>query len=101
LSDFPDRKTAREEVFDLSRKHNIARSLVEAHESDIKMSESDVVHFAAGFDNRELPPDYRLACVVATDTKDDRRLEIIISLDGVNVKYFLERDAALMWLLAV
>ena len=96
-----DRKQAREEVFELCRQHNIARSLVETQKSDIEMTESDVVHFAAGFENIELPPNYRLACVVSSDSKGDKLLEIIISLDGINVKYFLQREDALKWLLAV
>lgn len=96
-----DRKKAREEVFDLCREHHLARSLVETQESDIMMSDSDVVHFAAGFENIELPPDYRLACVVSSDGKGDKLLEIIISLEGINAKYFLQRDEALKWLLAV
>ena len=96
-----DRKRAREEVFDLCREHHIARSLVETQNSDINMTESDVVHFAVGFENIELPPNYRLACVVSPDGKADKLLEIIISLEGVNVKYFLDRDDALKWLLAV
>lgn len=96
-----DRKLARDEVFALCREHNIARSLVETQDSDIMMNASDVVRFAAGFEHIELPPNYRLACVFAPDGRGDKLLEIIISLEGVNAKYFLQRDEALKWLLAV
>ena len=96
-----DRKSARDEVFALCREHNIAHSLVETQDSDIMMNESDVIRFAAGFENIDLPPNYRLACVVSPDNSGDKLLEIIISLEGINVKYFLRRDEALNWLQAV
>lgn len=95
-----ERKAARDEVFSLCRQHNIARSLVETQDSDIQMTESDVIRFAHGFEKIDLPPNYRLACVVSPEGESDKLLEIMISLEGVNAKYFLYRDAALKWLLA-
>lgn len=95
-----DRKLAQDEVFELCI-YNIARLLVGAQDSDIRMRESDVVNFAVGFESIELSANYRLACVVSPEGKGNSLLEIIISMEGVNVKYFLQRDEAMKWLPAV
>lgn len=77
------------------------RALVDMRESDIKISESDAVKFADSFKNTELPDNYRLACLISGENKAENLIEIIISLDGINIKYFLDFDEAENWLTAL
>lgn len=99
--DLDGRKLARDEVFQVCEEHQLARVLVDMRDSDIKMSEKDVVQFATGFQRAKLFPNYRLACVVSPHNQIESLLEIMINMEGINVKYFLSFDDALSWLTAV
>lgn len=77
------------------------KALVDLRESDIQMRESDTVKFASSFKDTKLPKNYRLACIASPDNSSDNLIEIIISLDGVNVKYFSNFEEAENWLTAV
>ena len=99
--DFEDRKLARDAVFQACEDHALARTLVDMRDSNIRMSEKDVVQFATSFQRAKLLPDYRLACVVTPDNQIENLLEVMITLEGINVKYFLSLDNAMVWLKAI
>ena len=99
--DLTERLEAKDAVFDMCFEKNFHRSLVDLRESNIQMSQSDVVKFAASFKDTKLPKGYRLAGVIGPKNESDNLIEIIISLDGINVKYFYDFQEAEDWLTAV
>ena len=99
--DFEERKTARDEVFQACENNGMARALVDMRESNIRMTEQDVVNFATNFQRAMQLPNYRLACVVTPQNQVENLVEIIITLEGINVKYFLSFKDAEYWLTAV
>lgn len=96
-----ERKTARDAVFKACEDHQYARALVDMRNSNIRMSESDVVKFASDFQQAKLPPNYRLACIVSPANQTENLVEIIISQEGINVSYFSTYEQAVKWLTAV
>ena len=96
-----ERKTARDEVFQACEDHQLARVLVDMRHSNIRMSEKDVVQFASSFQRAKQLPGYRLACLVEPHNQTENLLEIIITQEGINVKYFLSFESAIEWLLAI
>lgn len=96
-----ERKTARDEVFRLSREEGLYRVLVDMRHSDIQMTRSDAMQFAMAFKAVELPPNYRLACLVGQENDCERLVELLIAQDHINVKYFYSGKDARQWLLAV
>jgi hypothetical protein len=98
--DLATRIEAREEVFELCKRHNLSRSLVETQDSNIKMSVQDISRFAASFKSIGLPRGYHVATVIAPDDEANVLLEIIASIDGLNIKVFLNRNEAIRWLTA-
>lgn len=99
--DLAQRQQAREDVFNLIHENNFHRTLVDLTASNILMSESDIIKFANSFKTLNIPDNYRLAGVINSDSHPDSTLEIIVSLDGINVKYFFDKDEAISWLTAV
>jgi len=94
------RKQARDEVFNLCRTHKLSRALVDLSKSDIRMSESDAIKFTSAFRDADLPPNYHLACITSSDNRVENLVQTLITIDGINVKYFLDRDEAIAWLTA-
>ncbi|MDH5183611.1 MAG: hypothetical protein OEX12_06925 [Gammaproteobacteria bacterium] len=94
------RKQARDEVFQMCRTHKISRALVDLSNSDIQMSETDAVKFASAFRDADLPVNYHLACIANPDNSIENLVQTLITIDGINVKYFLDRDEAIAWLTA-
>ena len=95
-----ERKAARQEVFDACNAHNLSRTLVDMSQSDIQISQTDAINFAATFKGPQLPANYRLACITAPGNQSDALIKIIIAQDGIDVRYFTDKDTALRWLLA-
>jgi hypothetical protein len=98
--DLDTRIKAREEVFELCRKHKLSRSLVETQDSNIEMSVQDISRFATSFKSIGLPQGYHVATMIAPDDKANALLEIIASIEGLNIKVFLNREEAVRWLTA-
>ena len=80
---------------------DLHRALIDLSGSDIQMNESDVNKFASSFKDTALPKDYRLACIIGPDNQSDKLIEIIIALDGINIKYFFNFQESESWLIAV
>ena len=99
--DIAERQQARDEVFQACEDHQLARALVDMRNSNIRMSERDVVNFASNFQRAKLLPNYRLACIIGPQNQTENLVEIIITLEGINVKYFMNFDDAEQWLTAV
>jgi hypothetical protein len=98
--DLETRLKAREEVFQLCRTHNLSRSLVETQDSNIVMSVQDISRFGTSFKSIGLPQGYHVATVIAPGDEANALLEIVASIDGLNIKAFLSKEAALHWLTA-
>lgn len=96
-----ERLQAKDAVIKACFDHNLHRSLVDLRNSDIKMSESDVITFASSFKNTTLPDGYRLAAVISPDNQTDNLIEIIISIDAIDVRYFFDINEASNWLIAI
>lgn len=96
-----ERLQAKDDVFSMCFEKNYHRALIDVSESKIQMNHADVIKFASSFQATELPKDYRLAGIIGPENKSDSLIEIIISLDGVNVKYFYDFNEAENWLTAV
>ena len=96
-----ERMQAKDDVIALCFDSGLHRSLVDLRDSDIQMSESDVIRFASSFKNTKLPDNYRLAVITGPDNQTDNLIEIIISIDGIDVKYFFDSEEAINWLTAV
>lgn len=99
--DFNERKQAKDAVFALCNENSFHRSLIDLRDSNIKMSKSDVIKFAESFKKTPLPDNYRVAGIITPDNHPDNLIEIIITLDGINIKYFLNFDEAQDWLTAI
>lgn len=99
--DLAERQQAKDAVFDTCFEKKLHRALVDLRKSNIQMSQSDVVKFAASFKETKLPNGYRLAGLIGPENESDNLIEIIISLDGINVKYFYDFQEAEDWLTAV
>lgn len=95
-----DREQARSEFFALCKQHHLTRGLIEMQDSDISMTEDDVIKFTLSFKNMDLPAGYRMAGVIKHDDKADRLMELLLSLDGMDTRFFLSRDDAFKWLTA-
>jgi len=80
---------------------NFHRALVDMRKSNLNISESDAVNFANSFKYSELPENYRLACLVHNQNQNEDIIETIITLDNINIKYFLDFDEAENWLTAL
>jgi len=94
------RKRARDEVFQACDEHQLSHALVDMRLAQFEITETGAIEFAQGFKDPRIPPDYRLACVVAPADTTDKIVEIIITLDHINVRYFYNIDEARQWLLA-
>lgn len=99
--DLSERQRAKDEVFAMCFEKNFHRALVDLSNSDIQMNESDAIKFASSFKDMKLPENYRLAGIIGPDNQSDNLIEIIISLEGINVKYFYNFDEAENWLTAI
>ena len=99
--DLAERMQAKDAVFALCFDKGLHRSLIDLSNSDMQMSESEIIKFASSFKYTKLPENYRLAVITAPDNQTDNLIEIIISLDGIDVKYFFEFEDAVNWLTAV
>lgn len=97
---FDERVEARDAVFRLCHEHGYSRALVDMSNSNIEMNQTEAVRFARRFESQNLPPNYRLAVVVKSGANSDKVVELLISLNGINVKYFANGDEALGWLTA-
>jgi len=95
-----EREQARSEFFSLCKQHQLTRGLVEMQDSDIYMTEDDVIKFTSSFKNMDLPVGYRMAGVIKHDDKADRLMELLLSLEGMDTRFFLNRGEALKWLKA-
>ena len=94
------RLRAREEVFALCKKHQLSRSLVETQDSNIAMSIEDIARFGTSFKSIGLPQGYHVATVIASGDQADSLLEIMASIDGLNIKVFLNKEVAIQWVSA-
>ena len=101
IVEFSERLQAKDEVFEMCFDKNYHRALVDLSESDIQMSETDAIKFASSFKEMERPKGYRLACIIGPNNNSDSLIEIIISIEGVNVKYFYDFKEAEEWLTAI
>ena len=97
---FDERVEARDAAFELCRLNGYHRTLVDMSASNIEMGQADAVKFAREFEIARLPPNYRLACIIAPGSQSDKIVELLISLNGVNIKYFLVKEDAINWLTA-
>lgn len=98
--DLETRLKAREEVFSLCKKHKLSRTLVETQDSNIVMSVEDITRFGTSFKSIGLPQGYHVATVIAPGDQASPLLEIVASIDGLNIKIFLNKDDAVHWLSA-
>ena len=96
-----ERKTAKDAVFAMCFENSLHRALVDLCLSDIRMNKSDVITFATSFKDTKRPQDYRLAAVITPENETENLIEIIISIDGIDVKYFYDLDEAVNWLTAI
>lgn len=101
IVELSERQQAKDEVFAMCFDKNFHRALVDVSGSDIQMNESDVIKFASSFNDMKLPKDYRLAGIIGVENKSDSLIEIMISLEGINVKYFYDFKEAESWLTAI
>ena len=99
--EFAERKQAKSAVIDLCFEKDLHRSLVDLRYSDIKMSKSDAINFAASFEKINLPDNYRLAVIIDLDNQNENIIEVMITVDGISIKYFFDFEEALNWLTAV
>lgn len=98
--DLSERQKAKADVIAMCFEKNMHRALVDLRNSDVQMSESDTVRFATSFKNTKLPDNYRLACIISSANHSDNVIEIILALDGINIKYFFNFKDAESWLTA-
>jgi hypothetical protein len=100
IVDLAERQKAKTDVIAMCFEKSLHRALVDLRDSNIQMSESDAVRFASSFKNTKLPDNYRLACIIGADDHSDNIIEIILALDGINIKYFFNFEEAESWLAA-
>lgn len=101
IVEFSERKKAKEEVINLCFDKGLHRSLVDLRDSDIKMSKSDIINFAASFEKINLPESYRLAVIIGVDNQTENIIEVMIAGEGISVNYFFDFEDAVSWLTAV
>lgn len=99
--EFSERKKAKEDVINLCFEKGLHRSLVDLRDSDIKMSKSDIINFAASFEKNKLPQGYRLAVIIGIDNQTEKIIEVMIAGEGISVNYFFDSEDAVNWLTAV
>ena len=99
--DFKERNQAKDEVFALCFKEGFHRSLIDLRDSDIQMSKSDVIKFAESFKDTTLPDNYRVAAVITPENQSDNLIDIIVNMDGINIKYFFNIEDAKNWLTSI
>lgn len=97
--DLDQRIKARDLVFKVRRQHGLSRSLVETQDSNMNMSTLDIIQFAKTFPTN-LPALYHVAVVAGLDDDVDTLIENLASTEGLAIRAFKDRDAALKWLLA-
>ncbi len=95
-----ERVQARTNVFDTIKETGFHRSLVETQDSSITMSREDIIRFATSFKEIEFPKNYHVATVIKPGDDVDTLVEMVASIDGLNIKVFLEPDEAIDWLTA-
>lgn len=95
-----ERLQARMDTFDLIREQGYHRTLVETQNSNIVMSREDIVRFATSFKEIELPENYHVATVIKPGDDVDTLVEMVASIDGLNIKVFLDPEEAIDWLTA-
>lgn len=95
-----ERHRARDEVFAMCQQYRIHRSLVDMRDCLFRMSAADAVRFSREFELAKLPANYRLACILGPGEDHDAVVGPLISLNGVNIKYFHSEQDALAWLTA-
>jgi len=95
-----ERTRARDEVFELCRQSGLHRSLVDMRDCNFQFSPTDAVRFARSFETARLPENYRLACIIAPGGSGDSMVGQLISLNGINIRYFHSEPDALTWLTA-
>ena len=98
--DIEERKQARQAAFDTANQHGYSRCLVDMSQSNIEMSQTDAINFATTFKNANLPPNYRVACITKPGDQSDSLVKIIIAQDGINIRYFINQEEAIHWLIA-
>ena len=96
-----ERQQAREGVFQAVEETGFVRVLVDMRNSDIRMSEKDVIRFATSFERVKNLDGYRLACIIGPHNQTESLMETIINLEGINVKYFMSYDSGMRWLIAI
>ena len=96
-----ERGRARDEVFRLSREQGLFRVLVDMSNCDIRMSAKDAVAFASVFRRAGLPPNYRLACIIADSNEAESLIESRVLMGQINIRYFDAAEQAHRWLQAV
>ncbi|MDH5407192.1 MAG: hypothetical protein OEZ33_10340 [Gammaproteobacteria bacterium] len=95
-----ERKAARDKVFQLCEQQGLFRVLVDLRLCAIKMNEKDAVGFAASFERAKNIQGYRLACVCKQQGEVESLVEVLLTNEGINIKYFLSPEDARMWLTA-
>jgi len=98
--DAAERSRARDQVFEMCRQGELHRALVDMRDCDFQLSPSDAVRFARHFETADLPDNYRLACIIRAGGDGDGMVGQLISLNGVNIRYFHSEPEALNWLTA-
>ena len=98
IVDIEERLLARTEVFALIKEHGLARSLVETQNSNMLLRTEDIIRFGESFRDIDLPPGYRVACVIARGDGVDKMIELVTASEGVCIKVFLDREEAIRWL---
>ena len=95
-----ERKAARDWVFQTCKEKSLSRVLVDLRDCTIQMNEKDAISFAANFKHAKDIPDYRVACVFVQRNESESLVEVLITHEGVNIKYFLSPEDATLWLMA-
>lgn len=97
--DIEERIKARDRVFEIRRKHELFRSLVETQNSNMNLTTRDIIQFAKSFP-ADLPDNYHVAVVVGPNDNVDILLENLASTAGLTIRAFKDRGMAMKWLLA-
>lgn len=95
-----EREEARDAVFALCREHALSRTLVDMHNSNIELTSPGIMAFANAFRQANLPANYRLACIAKPHDPIEQFIETLLSMDGIDIRYFYQESEALRWLLA-
>ena len=96
-----ERKEARDAVFQLCHEHGLSRALVDMHNSNIELTSPGVMAFVNAFLQANLPTNYRLACIAKPNDPIEQLVETLLSIDGIDVRYFYSEPEAIIWLRAI